>query len=636
MIVVACPACRQKLKVSDDLLGKRVKCPGCGRAIVAPATGAGRPAPVAVPVKVPPSPGPRPAVENDRILPPKASVGQQPAADSSSGEDTDAGLLANPDSDRSAELTDFLAPPQGPGEIGQLGPYRILAVLGRGGMGVVFRAEDPQLRRPVALKAMLPSLATSPKARERFFREARAAAALKHPNVVTIFQVGEDRNAPFLAMEFLEGESLEQRLQREGRLPVAEVLRIGGEIARGLAAAHERGLVHRDVKPANIWLEGKEGHVKILDFGLARSLADETHLTHSGAILGTPAYMAPEQAMGHKVDHRCDLFSLGCVLYRMATGQLPFQGSDALAILSALAMDNPKTPREVNPAVPEALSEVVMRLLAKKPEDRPATAQEVAATLAAQGNDHTALLTPLSEPLPAPRPAATTARRRRRALVLALAAVVLVGVVAVVWMASRKGGPGVAGVPSASQSGGAEPADAQRVALEPERADKGAAKTGVPGPKEPQTPPKEKDDCPVPVEKWKGDYTEKTWGVKIKTVKSSGTAGLNVVLEFTRDLKPDELQALKEALTQTTLAGSGRYASVVPAPGRLEFCFFDEDGVMMTKVRNYVVVGSLTGVKGDAFRCSLSIQRENAFNGVLLSPEEIKRISRGEIRPPKQ
>jgi formylglycine-generating enzyme required for sulfatase activity len=194
------------------------------------------------------------------------------------------------------ELTGFLAPPERPDEIGRLGPYRILAVLAHGGMGVVFRAHDPVLDRPVALKAMLPGEAAVLTARERFLREARAAAALKHPHVVTIHQVGEDRGAPFLAMEFLEGEPLDDRIRREGRLPLAEVLRIGRETALGLAAAHARGLVHRDVKPANLWLEGATGQVKVLDFGLAWAPADQTHLTQVGMIVGTPAYMAPEQA----------------------------------------------------------------------------------------------------------------------------------------------------------------------------------------------------------------------------------------------------------------------------------------------------------------------------------------------------
>ena len=165
---------------------------------------------------------------------------------------------------------DFLAPPREPGELGRLGPYQVRKVLGAGGMGVVFLGHDPLLERPVALKAMLPMLAVSPSAKQRFLREARAAAAIKHDHIVTIYQVGEDRGVPFLAMEFLEGESLDDRLKRESRLPVKELLRIGREAAEGLSAAHQRGLIHRDIKPGNIWLEGERGRVKILDFGLAR------------------------------------------------------------------------------------------------------------------------------------------------------------------------------------------------------------------------------------------------------------------------------------------------------------------------------------------------------------------------------
>src|SRR5262249_37030209 len=152
-------------------------------------------------------------------------------------------------------------------------------------------------------------------------------------HVVTIFQVGEDRGAPFLAMEFLEGEPLADRIRREGCLPLAEVLRIGRETALGLAAAHAHGLVHRDIKSANLWLEGPAGRGKLLDFGLARVEADQTHLTQLGMIVGTPAYMAPEQAEGKPVDQRCDLFSLGCVLYEMSTGTPPFHRETTIAVL---------------------------------------------------------------------------------------------------------------------------------------------------------------------------------------------------------------------------------------------------------------------------------------------------------------
>jgi hypothetical protein len=322
----------------------------------------------------------------------------------------------------------FLAPPQAPGELGRLGPYRLLKVLGQGGMGVVFQAEDLQLKRLVALKAMQPALAASDTARKRFLREAQAAAALEHDHIVTIHHVGEDRGVPFLAMQLLRGETLAARLRSEGMaaaesgdpgttvslaLPPAEVLRIGREIAEGLAAAHEPGLIHRDIKPANIWLEAGSGRVKLLDFGLARAVADDVHLTQPGMIAGTPAYMAPEQAAGRAVDHRCDLFSLGCVLYEMATGRLPFPGSGAMAVLWALTQEQPKSPRELNAEVPPALSDLTMRLLAKDPQDRPPTARAVVEAIAAieRAQAQQALTAP--------------ARRRRQPLALAAAVLVL-------------------------------------------------------------------------------------------------------------------------------------------------------------------------------------------------------------------
>jgi len=280
-------------------------------------------------------------------------------------------------------LTDFLAPPQQPDEIGRLGSYRVLKVLGAGGMGVVFKAEEPSLERLVAIKAMLPAVAASASAKLRFLREAKAAAAIKHIHIVTIFQVGEDRGVPFLAMEFLEGEPLDDRLKREATLPLAETLRIGREMAEGMAAAHERGLIHRDIKPANTWLEGKKGHVKILDFGLARAETDSAHLTQSGAIIGTPAYMSPEQGRSAKLDARCDLWSLGVMLYRMCTGELPFKGDDTVGTLMSVAMDHPRPPAKVNPKVPAGLSKLVMKLLEKDPAKRTASAQEVADALRA-------------------------------------------------------------------------------------------------------------------------------------------------------------------------------------------------------------------------------------------------------------
>ncbi|HEY1377436.1 MAG TPA: serine/threonine-protein kinase, partial [Gemmataceae bacterium] len=221
-----------------------------------------------------------------------------------------------------------LGPPERPGDLGRLGGYHVLRVLGRGGMGVVFEAEDPRLGRKVALKVMTRAAAQKPGARERFLREARAAAAVDHDHITPIFQVGEDRGVPFLAMPLLRGETLDERLQCGPPLTATEAAEIGRQMAEGLAAAHAAGLIHRDVKPSNVWLErtpdGAFKRVRIFDFGLAKAAAGVADpaagtLTRSGMIVGTPTYMAPEQARGLAVDRRADLFSLGCVLYQMAT-----------------------------------------------------------------------------------------------------------------------------------------------------------------------------------------------------------------------------------------------------------------------------------------------------------------------------
>ena len=249
-------------------------------------------------------------------------------------------------------------------------------------MGVVFEAEDTTLDRRVALKVMQGKALENALARERFLREAKAAAALKHEHVVTIYQVGEDRGVPFIALEFLQGEPLDVWIKQHPRATVAQVLRIGRETAEGLAAAHAKGLVHRDIKPANIWLEAPKGLVKILDFGLARSTTEDTHLTSEGAVVGTPAFMSPEQARGDsQLDHRTDLFSLGVVLYRMLTGQQPFNGPTIMALLMSLGVDTPKPVRELNPEVPERLAKLVHALLSKDAAGRPASAEAVAREL---------------------------------------------------------------------------------------------------------------------------------------------------------------------------------------------------------------------------------------------------------------
>jgi serine/threonine protein kinase/Leucine-rich repeat (LRR) protein len=282
----------------------------------------------------------------------------------------------------------FLNPPQNPEELGRLGPYRVLKVLGHGGMGMVFLAEDPRLKRTVALKVMLPEVAKKETARERFLREARATAAIEHDHIITIYQVDEDRGVPYLAMPLLKGMSLEQYLKRAKEtkkpLTLGQILKLAREIAKGLAAAHERGLIHRDIKPANIWLDATAGgRVKILDFGLARPTETDSTITQSGMIVGTPAYMAPEQAAGQKIDGRADLFSLGVVLYRLCSGRVPWHGETAMATLMAVATEEETPLGQLNPDLPPALTELVAKLLAKKPEGRLKSAKAVVEAIVA-------------------------------------------------------------------------------------------------------------------------------------------------------------------------------------------------------------------------------------------------------------
>ncbi|HTU17828.1 MAG TPA: bifunctional serine/threonine-protein kinase/ABC transporter substrate-binding protein, partial [Gemmataceae bacterium] len=307
----------------------------------------------------------------------------------------------------------FLSAARGPDELGWLGPYRIRGVLGEGGMGVVFDAEDIQLCRRVALKILKPELALTPLLRERFLQEARAAAALPPEHVVAIYQVGSEADVPYLAMQYLEGESLEQCLHRVGRLPTAEAARLGRDIALGLSVAHEKGLIHRDIKPANIWLETVPGsaapRVKLLDFGLARVTGNVSSLTASGMIVGTPHYLAPEQARGLTLDHRCDLFALGCVLYRTLTGALPFNGPDLLSLLSSLAIDEPRPIHDRAPETPAKMVELIRELLSKSPSQRPATAREVAERLRAlEGVPTPSVPVPLAVAVPVAIPEART------------------------------------------------------------------------------------------------------------------------------------------------------------------------------------------------------------------------------------
>ncbi len=324
--------------------------------------------------------------------------------------------------------------PAAPGSLGRLDHYEVLEVVGRGGMGLVLKAKDTKLQRIVAVKVLAPHLAASGTARQRFVREAQAAAAVRDEHVVAIHAVSDDGPVPYLVMDFIAGTTLDERIKDGGALEVKEVLRIGMQAARGLAAAHAQGLIHRDVKPGNILLENGVMRVKITDFGLARAV-DDASITQSGVITGTPLYMAPEQARAEHVDHRSDLFSLGSVLYSLCTGRPAFRAGSTVAVLYRVSEDTPRPIREVNAEVPDWLCAIIDKLLAKDPAQRFQSAAEVAELL----SQH---LAHLQQPQIMPRPAALTApalpapehapRRRRRhpALLAAALATLFLGTVA--------------------------------------------------------------------------------------------------------------------------------------------------------------------------------------------------------------
>ncbi|MDA1231007.1 MAG: serine/threonine-protein kinase [Planctomycetota bacterium] len=272
----------------------------------------------------------------------------------------------------------LLSPPSHPEMLGRIGRYEVERIVGSGGMGVVFKAFDTELNRPVAVKVLAPFLAGSGTARKRFAREARAAAAIVHEHVVAIHNVETEGESPFLVMHYVAGESLQQRLDRDGPLDLCVILRIGMQTAAGLAAAHAQGLVHRDVKPSNILLEHGIERTLLTDFGLARA-SDDASLTHSGYHPGTPQYMSPEQARGDAVDARSDLFSLGSVIYTLCVGHPPFRAESAYGILRRITDNAPRPIREINPVIPDWLCMIIARLLSKQASDRYQSAAEVAA-----------------------------------------------------------------------------------------------------------------------------------------------------------------------------------------------------------------------------------------------------------------
>jgi serine/threonine-protein kinase len=345
--------------------------------------------------------------------------------------------------------TDFtvehLEPADEPNVLGRLGGYDVLEILGRGGMGVVLKGYDRELKRCVAIKVLAPHLAHSSLARKRFAREAQAAAAVVHPHVLAIHQVQASGRLPFLVMPLVAGESLAERLAAKGTLELKEVLRIGMQAAAGLAAAHEQGLVHRDVKPANILLEKGVERAVLTDFGLACA-ADDVALTQWGIVAGTPQYMSPEQARGEPLDGRSDLFSLGCVLYEMATGVSPFRADGTMATMRRLVDDAPQAMVSLNPELPSWFVAIVGRLLEKSPSKRFGSATEVSELLE---GCLAHVQQPASVPLPAgvPEPPAQpeSGRRNPRSKgVLTMFAIFGVGLLgAVGWLATEP--PDIAG-----------------------------------------------------------------------------------------------------------------------------------------------------------------------------------------------
>ncbi len=328
----------------------------------------------------------------------------------------------------------LLGPTDDPSRLGRIGHYEVVGMIGRGGMGVVFKAFDSALNRYVAIKMLAPHLATSGAARKRFAREAQAAAAVVDDNVLPIYGVDQWQGVPYFVMQYSRGMTLQKRIQDQGPLELKEILRIGMQTARGLAAAHAQGLVHRDVKPSNILLDGSVERVLLGDFGLARAVDDAT-LTRTGTIAGTPQYMSPEQVRSGTVDARCDLFSLGCVLYALCTGRPPFRAECSYAILRQITDHEPRPVRQSNPEIPEWFEAIVAKLMAKSPHDRFASAAEVAELLE-QCLAH--VQQPLHSPLPVQVNALAVGGKKRkpflRLALVGLAAAVLVIGIGISWL----------------------------------------------------------------------------------------------------------------------------------------------------------------------------------------------------------
>ena len=322
----------------------------------------------------------------------------------------------------------YLSPSDDPAMMGRIANYEVCGVVGLGAMGIVFKAFDKPLNRFVAIKVLLPSFALQGCSRERFSREARAAAAVVHPNVIAIHAIESWNGLPYLVMPYVAGQSLQKRVDDAGPLDLPEILRVGHQVASGLSAAHAQGLIHRDIKPSNVLLESDVDRFLITDFGLAQA-ADDASLTQSGVIAGTPMYMSPEQARGDTVDHRSDLFSLGSLLFTLSTGHPPFRAETTFGVLRRVINEDPRSIQEANPDVPGWLCEIIRALHSKQPEDRIESAAKAAVLfeqcIAHVRQPHRHPLPKIRSRLPTDRQIATKARSV--ALVSAMG-VVLVGI----------------------------------------------------------------------------------------------------------------------------------------------------------------------------------------------------------------
>ena len=342
--------------------------------------------------------------------------------------------------------------PPAPGRVLD-GRYRLVSPVARGGMATVWDAEDTLLARRVAVKILHPELAFDEALRARFRNEAVAAARLADPGIVATYDTGDDDGVGYIVMEFVDGPTLRRVLDARGRLAIVESVRFGREVASALAAAHREGIVHRDVKPANV-LVPAVGPVKVTDFGIAKAGAG-AELTRTGTVVGTARYLAPEQLRGEPVDPRTDLYALGLVLYEMLAGDLPFRGDTEMAVALARLTNPPAPIREERPAVPAGLARLVMACLALEPADRPPTARAVAEFLSDRPRDTAADRPPpegtrtvvMPQPAAAPVPLrAAPARRRRRGPIAALAVLLFVAGAAAGYLLVRAAGAGAAPV----------------------------------------------------------------------------------------------------------------------------------------------------------------------------------------------